>query len=162
MKFPRQHELVGSLIYRHFEGEIELDVLTLQYLLEADKAHAQKEIESLERAGFDYLLIDRYLLSGLAYGLARGLDFTWMVQLQRPLREPHLTIIFDITAEEALQRSQSQVQRDEQDVAFLEEVRTNFLGWEGMPGFHVIPANREPQAVHEETMRLLLPQHAPI
>lgn len=157
LKFPNRQTHVGALIYGHFESEIHLDTTTLQYLLEANKMESQELIQGWMSESVDYILIDRYLLSGLVYGIGRGLDRSFILSLQSPLIKPTLTLVYDLDVATALSRFQEKTERDEQDLDLMHLVRRAYLNEAALdPTIHVINATQDTQIIHQETMRILL------
>jgi dTMP kinase len=127
LKFPARQTEIGELIYAHFEGRVQMHTTTLQYLLEANKMELQDKIQLMSDVGVDVILIDRYLLSGLAYGVARGVDPDLIRALQSPLRKPDFTVLFDLPVEVALLRAQLITERDEADLELMRKVRQLYL-----------------------------------
>lgn len=135
-----------------------MEPLSLQYLLEANKAELQGEIVARSCQGYDLLLLDRYLLSGIAHGVVRGIPEEDILALQKPLIPPDYTILFDLPAEMALGRSQAITERDEQDVRQLEAVRQTFLRlMQHIPG-RVIDATRDANIISDEVLNCLIGQ----
>ena len=59
----------------------------------------------------------------MAYGEAFGLDAAWLVDIQRHLPQPDLTVLLDIAPETAVARKQQGRDRYERDTALLGRVR---------------------------------------
>lgn len=159
LKFPARQTPIGQLICEFFTGRCDLDPLVLQYLLEANKLELQAEIKRLADGGHEMLLIDRYLLSGVAYGIARGIPFEQIKALQAPLTKPTFTFLFDLPADEALARSQAVTERDEQDVEQLHKVRRLFQKYaydRYAPADVIIDARTDPDTIHDHIMSCLI------
>jgi dTMP kinase len=72
------------------------------------------------------VICDRYLASSVAYGEAFGLDPAWLVDIQRHLPQPDLTVLLDIAPETAVARKQQGRDRYERDTALLGRVRASY------------------------------------
>ncbi len=75
------------------------------------------------------VLSDRYKFSTFAYQLAQGADLKTLQQLHKGFPVPNLTIIIDITAEEAMKRLGKIGNKKEvfENLEFLTKVRENYL-----------------------------------
>ena len=62
----------------------------------------------------------------MAYGEAFGLDPAWLVDIQRYLPQPDLTVLLDIAPETAVARKQQGRDRYERDTALLGRVRASY------------------------------------
>jgi dTMP kinase len=92
------------------------------------KFHVKKQILPMLKQGV-IVLCDRYKYSTFAYQLAQGADLNYLLKQHENLIKPDLTIILDITAEEAMKRiSKNTTSRDVfEKKQFLEKVRENYL-----------------------------------
>ena len=73
------------------------------------------------------LLCDRYLASSVAYGEAQGLNAAWLVEIQRYLPQPDVTILLDISPDESARRKSAGRDKYERDLALLTRVRDSYL-----------------------------------
>ena len=75
------------------------------------------------------VLSDRYKLSTFSYQLAQGADLNTLIALHENLPVPNLTLIIDITAEEAMNRLSKRNDKKElfETFSFLTSVRENYL-----------------------------------
>lgn len=121
--FPRYDKPIGSLIRQWLDGEVNMTPEAAHMLYEADRQDFMEEIKRLEHSGCDILLIDRFTMSNLAFGVARGVSFDWLRNLQGLIRKPDLTFILDISAETSFKRK-SQRDRNEQDATLLDRARS--------------------------------------
>lgn len=160
VKFPTWDTPVGELLSRYFRGSANLDPLALQYLLEANKVEWLPVFSTWAQNGTDFLLLDRYRLSGLVYGLARGLSADQVASLQAPLIQPSLTLVYDVDVQAALARMQNATERDEQDPLFLQRVRDLYCQTAvSDPHAHVIDAHGAIDEVHRTTMGVILSEY---
>jgi dTMP kinase len=74
-----------------------------------------------------HLVLDRYRLSGLVYGVADGLDVDWLRAIHSGLPRADRTIYLDIPIEESFRRRPKRDDRYEADRERLERARTGYL-----------------------------------
>ena len=164
--FHRYDTPLGGLIRDHLIGKVALecdetgnavvdrdprDPLMFQCLATIDKYDAANEIRADLAAG-THVVCDRYTQSALAYGMADGIDETWLRRIQSSLPVPDLNIFIDVAEEEALRRRPQHRDRYEQDRQKQRLVRTIYRDlWKvGGPGrWVVIDGHQSVEAVHE-------------
>lgn len=146
---PQYHTPIGALINDFLSGKVHLSESALHVLFEADRYDLQEDFDALDSI-CDVLILDRYVMSNLAFGAAKGLDLEWLHNLQSGLRKPDVTIVLDISARESFRRKK---RRDvhEQDVALLERAREAYLQLadeaEGL--VYVVDGAAEKELVHQ-------------
>lgn len=111
----------------------------------------------------DLVILDRYVPSGLVYGMEDGMDREWLLAINRLLPVPALTFILDASVEtiqERLWRRTSgdavALERYEQDPVTAERIRSRFLEEARVQGWHVLDAAQDQEALHEEIMQRVL------
>lgn len=124
-EFHRYDTLFGSIIKDWLNKKIDLSKETLELVITADKQNQQDWFKELEADGYDYLILDRYIGSQLAYGLASGLELDWLLQLNKYMIKPFIEIIIDINENESYNRRGKFGDNDryEEDIKFLKIVR---------------------------------------
>ena len=106
------------------------------------------------------VISDRYVYSSYAWMVARGIpDVEWIVQLNRYLPEPQLTVYLDIPAELAVDRIRSRGDRprwEEVDHDRMSRVRDIFLGqeWGASPDYHILDGQQPVHVLAEYIGRL--------
>lgn len=123
------------------------DVLQLLYIA---NRFEYKPLIREALAGGAVVLCDRYLASSVAYGEAQGLDPAWLLDIQRELPQPALTILLDITPETAAARKARGRDRFERDLVLLARVRQSYLRLAEQPGWVRIDAARPPEEVEAD------------
>ncbi|OBG93864.1 dTMP kinase [Mycobacterium sp. E3298] len=127
----RYDQPTGELIMKWLKKEYDVDQSTIELIMTADKQAQQKWYKQLEDEGYDFLILDRYTLSQLAYANANKIPVEWTVELQRYMRKPDIDIVIDISPEVSMGRkgkhNEGQNDRYESDRAMLEEVRSNYI-----------------------------------
>lgn len=156
MSFPRKETDIGKVIYKRFfdlgiaSRSKKVDRYALELLLEADRYEAQQKIGELLEM-YQVLVLDRYVLSGLVYAMASGVDLEWRLGLRRFLTyEPDLTIVLDMPAEEGMKRRPLGRDGYEADLAFQNRVRSTYLAMAKMHEYPVIHACGTVPEVHAE------------
>ena len=122
-KYPNRRSPLGRIIDRWLRGQVTLSRVTrggngqivtatedpdaylaLQGLLLANKVEVQESLLHALRGNHGWVVADRYTPSARAYGTADGLDDAWLEESHRPLIEPDLYILLDVTVDEAIRR----------------------------------------------------------
>ena len=98
------------------------------------------------------VICDRYLASSVAYGEAFGLDPAWLVDVQRYLPQPDLTVLLDIAPETAAARKQQGRDRYERDMPLLGRVRESYQRQAQQPDWIRLDAEREKNAVSADVI----------
>ncbi|MCY9592376.1 hypothetical protein PC41400_14865 [Paenibacillus chitinolyticus] len=127
-EFHRYETPTGELIMKWLRKEWEVSAETIELIMAADKQAQQDWFTELENEKYEFLILDRYSLCQVAYGLANGRDGRWIMELQKYMRKPDLDIIIDIPAEESMKRKGKHGENDryESDLGLLTRVRSNY------------------------------------
>lgn len=137
--FPDYSTSLGGEIQKFLRGEIQLRPEVRQLLYVANRWERQPDL--LRWLNHDsFVIADRYIPSGLAYGLANKLSLDWMINLEKGLPHADVVVIIDIPVEESYKRA---VKKDiyEMDTNFLTKVRNAYL--ELAPEFNWVIVNGE-------------------
>lgn len=140
--FPAYDTPIGKLILAKLKGEWGIvaarepgrleewpaisDALVLQSLMIANKMELADEIERAYVVEGRTVVLDRYIVSGLAYGMADGLELELMERLHARLPKAHHVLI-DIPVEESWKRRPKREDAYEADKERLSRARTNYL-----------------------------------
>jgi len=122
VSFPDYATSIGEEIARALQGEREYGADVMQLLYVANRYERKPDLQRWLDGGL-ILVCDRYLASSVAYGAAFGLSADWLIDMQRFLPLPALTILLDIAPETAAQRKSADRDRYERDLALLGRVR---------------------------------------
>ena len=137
--FPDYATPIGREIGRALHGEQEYPPDVMQLLYIANRYERKPDLAGWIAAG-DIVLCDRYLASSVAYGETQGLDPAWLLDTQRHLPQPDLTILLDIAPATAVARKAVGRDRYERDLALLTRVRESYRrlarshGWVSFDG----------------------------
>jgi len=121
--FPRYYTQVGKLIKKSLKGEITLTPEAHHMLYEVDRIDFMGYLNELEELGCDFLILDRYTHSNIAFGVANNLSYNWLNLLQEYVRKPDLVFLLDITVEESVKRRENRQDLFEKDLEFLNKAR---------------------------------------
>ena len=133
LSFPDYGTSIGEEIGRALRGERPYGPEVMQLLYVANRYERKQEIADAKAAG-TILVCDRYLASSVAYGEAQGLDPSWLLDIQKQLPQPDVTILLDIPPDESARRKRAGRDKYERDLAMLARVRDSYLrqavgGW---------------------------------
>src|SRR5437773_447916 len=98
VSFPDYGTSIGEEIARALQGEREYGPDVMQLLYIANRYERKPDLLRWLEGGL-ILVCDRYIASSVAYGEAQGLDADWLVEVQKFLPPPALTIVLDIAPE---------------------------------------------------------------
>jgi dTMP kinase len=121
----------------------------LELLIADRQEHLRTLIEPALAKG-EWVLLDRYYFSTVAYQGAAGLDRAYLLAVNEAFaRKPDLLLILDLPVAESIKRIAARgVARDdfEQDQT-LHAVRETFLGFAALPYAVLIDARQTPEAI---------------
>ena len=146
LSFPSYDTHIGNEIGRALKGEREYQADTMQLLYVANRFEWKPEIER-ELAKGTVVVCDRYLASSVAYGEAFGLDGKWLLEIQRYLPQPDLTVLLDIEPQVSATRKTADRDKYERDLALLGRVRESYLRQAAAPRWLRLDAGRDRDAV---------------
>lgn len=146
LSFPDYHTNIGAEIGRALHGERSYGPDVMQLLYIANRYEYRQSIVAAKAEG-TILVCDRYLASSVAYGEAQGLDGAWLVEIQRYLPSPDITILLDIPPEASARRKSQDRDKYERDLALLARVRESYVKQSAGPGWVRIEADRDRDAV---------------
>jgi len=125
VSFPDYGTTIGEEIARALQGEREYGADVMQLLYIANRYERKPDLQRWLDGGL-VLVCDRYVASSIAYGEAQGLDPLWLMEMQKFLPEPSLTIMLDIAPETAVERKAVDRDRYERDLAMQARVRDSY------------------------------------
>ena len=148
LSFPDYATVIGAEIRRALRGEHPYGPDVMQLLYVANRYEWKREIVDAKAAG-TILVCDRYLASSVAYGEAQGLDAAWLLEIQKYLPQPDVTILLDIPPDESARRKGTDRDKYERDPVLLARVRESYLRQAGS-GWVRIDADRDRDVVAAE------------
>jgi dTMP kinase len=109
---PTHHEL-GQYLRSALRGEKHLSKEAIQLLFFADRAeHIEKQIlPALEQK--EIVICERYVWSSIAYGVAEGVDQTWLENIAQSFLTPDYTFFLNLPAKISVQRIEERGTKEE-------------------------------------------------
>ncbi len=151
LSFPDYETAIGSEISNALHGEREYGPDVMQLLYVANRYERRDEMaRGIEQGAV--LVCDRYVASSIAYGEAQGLDPAWLLDIQRFLPKPDLTILLDIAPETAALRKAAGRDRYERDLALLSRVRDSYRRQAAQEGWLRLDGERPRDAVSSDVV----------
>ncbi|RAP53189.1 MAG: dTMP kinase [Methanosphaera sp. rholeuAM270] len=119
---------IGMLIRKELlnpESTNNINQQLLTLLFAADRLTLKKEIQKAKGSKKQILVSDRSFYSSICYQNNSSVDSEWIYQVNLHTPRPDLTILLDLTEEEAIKRCD----REEvfENMEFLEKTRKNYL-----------------------------------
>ena len=145
VSFPDYGTSIGEEIARALQGERDYGPDVMQLLYVANRYERKEEIQQWIDGGL-IIICDRYRASSVAYGEAFGLDPSWLIDMQKYLPAPDITILLDIPPDTSARRKTSERDKYERDLALLSRVRESYLRQVG-EGWVRVDADRDRGAV---------------
>lgn len=132
MAFPSRGSMVGGVIEDVLRNGIpgttpQSEAVIIQSLMVADRLSFAKELFLSATNRNSLLILDRYKLSGIAYGVADGLPLAWVTEIQACLPDPDLTVVLNISVKESCHRRPARRDNYESDLQKLETVRSLYV-----------------------------------
>jgi dTMP kinase len=152
LTFPEYTTAIGTEIGRALKGERDYAADTLQLLYIANRYEFRPRLLEWLAAGA-VVICDRYRASSVAYGEAQGLDPAWLVDVQRYLPAPTLTLVLDIPPEVSLQRKHAARDKFERDLPLLARVRASYQRQAQAPDWQLIDGQQGVDEVAADVMR---------
>lgn len=154
LSFPDYDTLLGREIGRALHGQRDYTPEVTQLLFVANRYEHRARIEQWLAEGA-IVLCDRYLASTIAYGEAQALDPVRLLEIQRFLPQPALTVFLDIVPETAARRKAAGRDRFERDLELLSRVRASYVRQAAQPGWQRIDGERAPEDVAADVLTVV-------
>lgn len=168
--FPRYQTetgaLIKSMLMRHawMGGYVDhppdgarAQALVLQSLMTVNRYEHVAQLAAWA-ASPDVVVLDRYWLSGYAYGVADGLDGAWLEALHAALPQPDAWILLDVSPEASMVRRPERRDAYEADAGRLVRARAAYLDYfvrrdaAESGRWHILDGERPAEAVESEVL----------
>lgn len=160
MSFPDYSTPAGARIKALLESGTPPNLHELHRLQAENR---REKLDEIRAAASDSILImDRYIYSNLAYGLANCLPRNLLEELDREIPKADLVIVLDLDPQEAASRKSSGRDRFEKDVRLVREVRRRYLELAEELHWKVVEAKGSREAVHRRVMDYLSAKLPPV
>jgi dTMP kinase len=151
VSFPDYGTSIGEELARALAGEREYGADVMQLLYVANRYERKDDLLRWLDGGL-VLVCDRYMASSVAYGEAFGLEPGWLIDMQKFLPPPALTIMLDIAPETAARRKAADRDRYERDLALLGRVRESYRRQAVEQGWVVLDGERAVSPVADDVV----------
>ena len=153
VSFPDYTTSIGKEIREFLGGQRDFSPEVRQFLYAANRWERKADLEGWLKEG-RVMVANRYIPSGLAYGLANGLDLEWMMNLERGLPPADLVIVIDVPVEVHFQRTKG---KDiyEVDGRFLERVRAAYLNLAKKFKWNVVNGTKPMDRIADEIWKMV-------
>lgn len=127
-EFHRYDTPTGQLIRQFLDGEYKVNQRAIECIMAADKYAQLDWFKELEKET-DVLILDRYVLSQMVYGVANGIEIDFTLNLLEHMPEPNYHFFLDISPEESMNRKGKFGENDkyEGDLELLTKAREKYL-----------------------------------
>jgi len=153
--FPDYRTPIGLNIRAYLNGDFPLSPEVRQLLYVANRWEKSADIIDWLNSG-KLVVADRYIPSGLAYGLANGLDLEWMLSLEEGLPSSDLVIVLDISVKTAVKRFLRRRDIYEKKESYLKKVRESYLHLSKKFGWVVIDGEQPIEKVSDRIWSITL------
>jgi dTMP kinase len=160
VSFPDYGTSIGEEIARALQGEREYGPDVMQLLYIANRYERKPDLLRWLEGGL-ILVCDRYIASSVAYGEAHGLDPDWLVEMQKFLPPPALTIVLDIAPETAVARKAVDRDRYERDLALQSRVRESYLRQASAAGWVVLDGEQPKESIAHDVVNAVASRLSP-
>ena len=154
LSFPDYATPIGKEIGAALRGERDFGADVMQLLYIANRYEKKPIVVEWLARGAD-VVCDRYVASSVAYGESQGLDASWLVETQRSLPQPDLTIVLDISPETAVARKRAGRDRYERDLSLLARVRDSYRRQAHQPSWIIVSGEQPVDAIAEQIKQLV-------
>ena len=148
ISFPDYFTIIGKEIKAFLEGDRNYSSQVRHMLLSLNRWERKDLIDEWLKEG-KTVVLDRYSGSNYAYGLTQGLELDWLLNLEKGLPEPSITILLDLSPEMSLNRKMSGRDIHERDQELLKGVREEYLKLAKRWSWIIVDASSDPDAVHD-------------
>lgn len=148
--FPDYTTSIGNELSRFLAGEKSYSPVVRQMLYAANRYEKLDEINNLLEIN-DFVIIDRYVSSGIAYGLVNGIEAEWTLNVESKLPQSDLVILLDISSEVSKMRKSEEF-RDvyEKKYDFLDKVRNVYIDLSKKYNWLVVDGSLSVEDVHAQ------------
>jgi dTMP kinase len=154
--FPDYTTRLGKQLKAYLGGKVRLDARAVHLLYAANKWEVAAELSRRLGRG-EVVIVNRYTPSNIAYGLAHGLPRRWLVSLEEGLPKPDRVVVLDISPRTSLWRKRSGRDVHEDDLAYLNKVRREYLNLAKRYGWTIVDGGGDPETVRRMVWAKLAP-----
>ncbi len=149
ISFPDYTTPIGRELKFYLAGEREYPPQTRHLLFAANRWERKRDIESWLQ-GEKVVLANRYVASGVAYGMAHGLEKDWLWNLEEGLPKPDQTFLIDIPPQVSFARKMKERDLYEEQTDLLKRAREAYLDLASEGHWAVLDGTREMESVFSD------------
>jgi len=146
ISFPDYTTPIGRELDFYLAGKRDYPPQTRHLLFAANRWERKRDIESWLKKG-RVVLANRYIASGVAYGMAHGLEKGWLWNLEEGLPVPDQTFLIDIPHEISFARKAKKRDLYEEQKDLLKRAREAYLDLAREGNWAVLDGTREVESV---------------
>jgi len=146
ISFPDYTTPIGRELNFYLAGRRDYPPQTRHLLFAANRWERKKDIESWLQEG-KVVLANRYIASGVAYGMAHGLEKDWLWNLEEGLPKPDQTFLIDIPPQLSFARKAKERDLYEERTDLLKRAREAYLDLASEGNWAVLDGTREVESV---------------
>lgn len=151
-KFPDRSTTIGTMIDHYLQQKSDLDDRCIHLLFSANRWELASRLLEFLEAGV-HVVLDRYIYSGVAFSVVKGLDRAWCKACDVGLPAPDLVLFLDVSEQVASLRGGFGEERYEK-AETQRLVRKEFSAlFQGMDQVRVIDAGQEIDCVQGDIWR---------
>lgn len=146
ISFPDYTTPIGRELKFYLAGKREYPPQTRHLLFAANRWERKRDIESWLQEG-KVVLANRYIASGVAYGMAHGLEKGWLWNLEEGLPKPDQTFLIDIPPQVSFARKMKERDLYEEQTDLLKRAREAYLDLASEGNWAVFDGTKEVESV---------------
>lgn len=157
LEFPDYTTRIGKEIKSFLQGEVDYNNEVKHILLSANRWERKSEIERLREQN-KIMILNRYYQSNLVYGLANGMDYDWLVNLDKGLPLEDIVIVLDIDPVISYKRGVDNdfiLDEFEKNKNFLEKARKNYIDLAKKFNWNVINSNSDTNSILKSIVNII-------
>ena len=152
--FPDYSTPVGKEIKQFLDGKRNYPDEVKMMLLSANRWEKKGEIEKMVSKGTT-VIMNRYYLSNLVYGISKGLKLDWLRSLDKGLPKADLVIVIDIRPNTLVSRSKNVVDTFEKDLELIRRVKKNYRILANKFNWRTVEGEKSVEEVHSQVLRFV-------
>ncbi len=152
ISFPIYDSRSGRQLREFLEGRTSYPPQMIHMLYSLNRWENLEKIRLIMKHS-DYLIMDRYSPSNIAYGVAKGLDRQWLTILEKGLPIADLVIVLDVPVSSSFTRKLDKRDVHEKDRHYLAKVKQSYKTLARQFGWKLVDANASADETHERVWK---------
>jgi dTMP kinase len=153
LDFPDYTTPIGMEIRAFLDGRRDYPAEVKHLLFSANRWEKKKEIESMIENG-TIVIMNRYWQSNLIYGVASGMDTSWLLRLDKGLPKEDIVLVLLVNTSVSTKRAVTQ-DVFEADVQLAARAYKNYLKFAKQYKWKVLDGSKSKDQVHQEIMKVI-------